>query len=126
METKYGELPNADLVLYFNRLINQLYKLMPMKENRDITYDKYLTKLIQHLHGGDRLIISDSFFIEIIFNLEALFKIEDIVSHNSLVKENISICQKIIRDVLWTHTQHYKRNFLILTCDLQGVLLNTN
>lgn len=97
METKYGELPNADLTLYFKRLVNQSYKLMPMKENKDITYDRYLSKLIQQLHGGQRLIISDNLFIEIIFNLESLFEIEDIVLHNSIIKENISICQKIVK-----------------------------
>jgi len=99
MRTKYGEIPSSDLVLYFKRLINQLYKLMPIKENEDMTYEKYLKKLIQQLHGGNKLIISDSLFIEIIFNLEALFDIEDISLHNSIVKENISICQKIIKQL---------------------------
>jgi hypothetical protein len=97
METKYGELPNSDLILYFKRLVNQSYKLMPMKENKDSTYDRYLMKLIQQLHGGNRLIISDSLFIEIIFNLESLFEINDITLHNSIIKENISICQKVIK-----------------------------
>ncbi len=97
MQTKYGTIPNSDLILYFKRLVNQLYKLMPIKENKDVTYDKYLTKLIQQLHGGEKLIISDSLFIEIIFNLESLFMIDDIYLHNSIVKENISICQKLIK-----------------------------
>ncbi len=97
MQTKYGTIPNSDLILYFKRLVNRLYKLMPIKENKDVTYDKYLTKLIQQLHGGEKLIISDSLFIEIIFNLESLFMIDDIYLHNSIVKENISICQKLIK-----------------------------
>ncbi|MBW3020719.1 hypothetical protein KY334_05460 [Candidatus Woesearchaeota archaeon] len=96
MITKYGEIPNNDLILYFKRLIPQMYKLMPMKENKNITYEKYLTKLIRQLHGGNRLIISSNLFIEILFNLESLFDIEDVDLHNSLVKENITTCQTII------------------------------
>ena len=97
MITKYGELPNTDIILYFKRLVHQTYKLMPMKEKRDETYIQYLKKLIQQLHGGNRLIISDSLFIEIIFNLESLFEIEDIALHNSIIKKNISICEKVIQ-----------------------------
>ena len=97
MDTKHGTISNSDLVLYFNRLINKTYKLMPLKENKDKTYDKYLEKLIKQLSGGDKFIISDSLFVEIIFNLESLFEIDDISLHNSIVKENISICQGLIK-----------------------------
>jgi len=97
MDTKYGDINNSDLVLYFNRLINKIYKLMPMKENSDLTYNKYLEKLIMQLIGGDNLFISDSLFVEIILNLESLFEIDDVRLHNSIVKENISICQSLIK-----------------------------
>ena len=97
IETKYGKLSNNDIVLYFYRLINKIYKLMPLKENKDRNYEKYLQKLIKQLTGGDSLIISDSLFIEIIFNLESLSEIDDIELHNSIVKENISICQSVIK-----------------------------
>ena len=97
MDTKYGTISNSDLVLYFNRLINKIYKLMPLKENKDITYDKYLEKLIKQLSGGNNFIISDSLFIEILFNLESLFEVDDVKLHNSIVKENISICQSLIK-----------------------------
>jgi hypothetical protein len=98
VKTKYdNSLTNKELVLYFKRLIGKIYKIMPMKENIDKTLEKYLDKLIYQLLGGSSLVLSDSLFVEIILNLESLRYIEDIQIHNSIVKETMSLCEKIIK-----------------------------
>lgn len=94
-----GTLKDSDLILYFQRLVNKIYKLMPMKENNDSTYNIYVQKLIEQLKGGEKLIIQDSQFVEILFNISSLTGIDDIKLHNSIVKESISICQSLIRDI---------------------------
>ena len=96
MQTKYGTLSDNEISLYCKKLINQMYKLMPMREDDEPTYDAYLIKLIQQLHGANSLIVEDSLFISIVFNLESLFSIDDIKLHNSMIKENLSMCQKLI------------------------------
>lgn len=94
MDTKYGKLNSEHLWLYLERLIHQLYKLMPMKEKNDITYDMYLSKLTKQLFGGSNILPKGSMFLEILFNLESLSYVNDIKVHNSIVKENISMCQR--------------------------------
>lgn len=97
MNTKYNkEIDDKYIIIYFERLIPKLYKIMPMKESNDVNLGLYIYKLINQLCGGKNLIVDDSLFVEIIFNLESLQGIQDIRLHNSIVKENISMCQKII------------------------------
>jgi hypothetical protein len=92
-------LENESLVLYLKRLINKIYKLMPMKENNDVNYLLYLAKVISQLNGGKYFMSKNHSFIEIIFNLESLYDINDLKLHNSIVKESISLCDKLIKEL---------------------------
>ncbi len=94
-----GNISYEELINYFNSLIGDLYKLMPLKENKYNGYEIYLHRLLCQICGGENLIISNNYIIKIIFNLEGLKRINDIKLHNSIVKENISLCKKIIENL---------------------------
>lgn len=85
--------------IYIERLIPKLFKLMPLKENRDKNYCLYLDKLIIQIIGFENIVLylrKEPIILDIICNLKGLRYSQDIRVHNSIVKENINICQKII------------------------------
>jgi len=104
MYNKYGrDISNEELIVYFRNLIGSCFKLMPMKEKKDPNYEIYLNKLLFQICGCEDLIFYSNELIKIIFNLEGLVKIIDkpidIKIHNSIVKENITLCNQIIGEL---------------------------
>jgi hypothetical protein len=88
--------------IYIKRLIPKLFKLMPLKENKDKNYYIYLDKLIIQIIGFEGILLYSSKYpmvFDIVCNLKGLRFSEDIRIHNSIVKENINICQKVIDDM---------------------------
>jgi hypothetical protein len=84
---------------YMQRLIPKIFKLMPLKENKDENYNIYLSKLIIQIMGFKDITIyvnETPSLIDIIANLSGLKNECDIRIHNSIVKECINICQRSI------------------------------
>lgn len=84
---------------YLQRLIPKLFKLMPLKESKDINYNLYLEKLILQLLGFKKIIIFSPALLDIICNLEGIKEVDKIKLHNSIVKECINICQNSINKI---------------------------
>ena len=104
MEIKYNcEIDNKIIVSNLQRLINQLYKLLPTREEGN-DWEKPLSTIIEEIAGMNRLIIGQqSEFFSLLCKLEGLFlltKEEDFMLYRrtifeslGLLKELITICQ---------------------------------
>lgn len=98
MKTKYGaEIDSETMVEYFQLLINKIFKLLPMKEQNILTLDDYTYSILQEIAGGNKLILNDKYFVELLCNLENLSEIKgDYKKYRSQIFKCINICQKII------------------------------
>ena len=94
-----NKLSNDYVIQYLKRLIPKLFKLMPLKENKDINYHLYLEKLIIQVHGFREMVVFSPLVLDIICNLEGIRKVDNIKHHNSIVKECIKACEKSIMDI---------------------------
>lgn len=87
------------------RIINQVYKLLPMRE-QDRDWEKPLQTLIEQLSGMKRLIIGqDDLFFLILCKMEGLFSLnkeEDMATYRRIIFEclgllntlNTNVCSK--------------------------------
>lgn len=99
MNNKYGiEISKEAFDSSINRLTNQLWKLIPMKEN-DEDWQKQLQTLIIEISGLN--IIFDSLFLQLLSKLEGLGLQEDIDFglYRKTVFECISLLQGIKKNV---------------------------
>ena len=99
MNNKYGiEISKEAFDSSINRLTNQLWKLIPMKEN-DEDWQKQLQTLIIEISGLN--IIFDSLFLQLLSKLEGLSLQEDIDFglYRKTVFECISLLQGIKKNV---------------------------
>ena len=77
METKYGyEFSKEELHKEIVRLTNQLWKLIPMRENGE-EWDKQLETVIIDIAGKDEIFIHNSQFLQLLSKLEGL-KVVDV------------------------------------------------
>ncbi len=77
METKYGyEFSKEELHKEIVRLTNQLWKLIPMRENGE-EWDKQLDTVIIDIAGKNEIFIHNSQFLQLLSKLEGL-KVVDV------------------------------------------------
>ena len=99
MMTKYGDVPDSVVHNYFKSLINQIYKILPIKESGEQTLEIYIDSLLRELIGYKNLfdeVQEDSMLISIISILSYLSS-NDCSTRvvRSDVFKAISICNKI-------------------------------
>ncbi len=111
IKTKYGaEINNQTMTEYFEDLINKIFKLLSMHfEDKNYgkfydggwnTLDSYLYSLLCELAGGNKLIINDKYFIELLNNLENLQDIKaEYNMYRSQIFKCIGVCEKIIVNI---------------------------
>ena len=92
METKYGFEFSDDVIRQnTTRLINQLWKLIPMRENGE-NWNKQLTTVITEITGLKEIFLSDPHFLQLLSKLEGLYVVEmDFESYRKTVFESISL-----------------------------------
>ena len=92
METKYGFEFSEDVIRQNTvRLINQLWKLIPMRENGE-NWNKQLTTVITEITGLKEIFLSDPHFLQLLSKLEGLQVVEiDFESYRKTVFESISL-----------------------------------
>ena len=72
METKYSfEFNKEDIKTETIRLTNQLWKLIPMREN-GVNWDKQLETVIVDIAGKDEIFLHNSHFLQLLSKLEGL------------------------------------------------------
>ena len=86
----------------FKRIINQVYKLLPMREE-NIDWQKPLQTLIEEIAGMNRLLVSQQkdFFI-LLSKLEGLFQLtqaEDFLLYRRIIFECLSLLNNISQNV---------------------------
>lgn len=95
METKYGfsfdkEEINKEII----RLTNQMWKLIPMREN-DEEWQKQLVTVIIDIAGKDEIFLHNSQFLQLLSKLEGL-RIVDV--DFSIYRKTIFECINLIND----------------------------
>lgn len=80
MKTKYGYLLDDSFDKYKNKLVDRVYKILPMKEEESITLNKYMTSLISELVGAVEVlndVDKKGNIVSVIFVLENLIEEQD-------------------------------------------------
>lgn len=101
MKMKYDlEMDNKSIDNFFKRIINQLYKLLPMREQGK-DWEKPLETLIEQLCGMKRLMIhyQDNLFLTIICKMEGLFNLTDDIKDMSLYRRTIFECLSLLNNL---------------------------
>ena len=101
MKMKYDlEMDNKSIDNFFKRIINQLYKLLPMREQGK-DWEKPLETLIEQLCGMKRLMIhyQDDLFLTIICKMEGLFNLTNDIKDMSLYRRTIFECLSLLNSL---------------------------
>ena len=103
MLIKYNiEIQNTVIVDNLHRLINQVYKLLPNREE-GIDWEKPLTTIMEELAGMDRLLIDQQdILFPLLCKLEGLFtltKEDDFQLYRRTIFECLSLMNGIVKNV---------------------------
>lgn len=84
---------------YIHNLINQFFKILPIKESGEKSLHKYMLNLMAELLGSKELIVvlhDDSSFVSLIALLQYLIDTDcDVAEVKNKVFQAISICNKL-------------------------------
>jgi hypothetical protein len=98
MNTKYTDLEfsSSDVKSDIKRLINQIWKLIPMKENGE-NWKKQLTQVINELIGLKNIFENQIDFLVILSGLEGILEWEEIpfIDFRSIVFSTISLMTNV-------------------------------
>ncbi len=102
--TRDVSIKDEDFSINIKRIINQLYKILPMREEGK-DWEKPLETLIEQLCGMKRLILNqDSLFFTIICKMEGLFDLtddnEDMPLYRRTIFECLSLLNSLNRNVI--------------------------
>ena len=96
MVLKYGvEVDNYAIELILKKITNQIYKLLPMREENG-DWEKPLETIMEELAGMDRMLGNQvETFASLLFKLEGLFSLvqeDDFQLYRRTIFECLSIC----------------------------------
>ena len=95
METKYGfEFSKEEINKEIIRLTNQMWKLIPMRENNE-EWEKQLETVIIDIAGKDEIFLHNSQFLQLLSKLEGL-RVVDV--EFSIYRKTIFECINLIND----------------------------
>ncbi len=95
MGTKYGfEFNKEEINKEIIRLTNQLWKLIPMRENNE-EWEKQLETVIIDIAGKDEIFLHNSQFLQLLSKLEGL-RVVDV--EFSIYRKTIFECINLIND----------------------------
>lgn len=105
MKIKYNlEIDNNAIYVFLKKVINQTYKLLPMREEGK-DWEKPLQTLIQQLSGMKRLIIGqDDLFFLILCKMEGLFSLnkqEDINTYRRIIFQCLGLLNNLNEKCLY-------------------------
>lgn len=99
IEIKYGELSKRSLERYFKFLINKVYKILPMKEEKCDTLKQYLESLQVELIGNSELLeflVDEPQFISLLNIIQYLISCE---YDNQVCKREVFKAIKLIENI---------------------------
>ena len=93
--TKYDfEIPNNLILFDKKRLINQLWKLIPMRENKE-DWEKQLKAVIVELDGFNELLKDELDFLILLTKLEGLTIITDFMTYRKTIFDSIDLLDRL-------------------------------
>ena len=99
METKYGfNIPQDVVAIDIKRLVNQMWKLIPMKENGE-DWEQHLTVVIEEISGLHEVLNIDLDFVVLLSKLEGLRAgvcDEDFMLYRKTVFRCIDLLAKVV------------------------------
>lgn len=63
MTTNYGEINNKQVIAYFDKLVNRVFKILPMSEENSDTIDEYVNSLVRELIGNSKILYGEELLI---------------------------------------------------------------
>lgn len=98
MKTKYCfDIPKEVILSDRKRLINQLWKVLPMKENNE-DWEKQLQSVINEISGLNRLFADNINFLILLSKLESLYLIKNFIDFRRTIFESINILGEILNE----------------------------
>ena len=95
MLTKYNFEFSADVIKKnVIRLTNQLWKLIPMRENNE-DWEKQLNTVIIEIAGLNKIFIETPQFLQILSKLEGLYIIDEFLIYRKTIFEAINLLQEL-------------------------------
>ena len=96
MITKYGfEFSREEIKKEIVRLTNQLWKLIPMRENGE-EWDKQLETVIIDIAGKNEIFICNSHFLQLLSKLEGLRLID---TEFSIYRKTVFECINLLQEI---------------------------
>ena len=95
METKYSfTFDKEDIKKETIRLTNQMWKLIPMRENGE-NWDKQLETVLVDIAGKDEIFLHDSHFLQLLSKLEGL-RVQDV--NFSIYRKTVFECINLLTE----------------------------
>lgn len=95
MMTYYGQECDLELIRTdLRRLVNQIWKLLPMRENEE-NWQKQLNTVLNELHGLHKLFGDQLNFLILLSKLEGLQQVENFMSYRLIVFSSISLLTEL-------------------------------
>ena len=88
------ELVKTDL----HRLLNQIWKLLPMRENKE-NWQKQLSSVLNELHGLHKLFGEQLNFLILLSKLEGLESVEDFMIYRTIVFSSVTLLSELINSL---------------------------
>ena len=99
MKTKYGfEFSNVVVLQEKKRLINQLWKILPMRENGE-DWENQLSNVIEEISGLNLLYSNKLNFMILLAKLENLFYIQSFSNFRKNIFESITLLDEVLTNV---------------------------
>ena len=99
MMTYYGQEWNTELVQTdLRRLVNQIWKLLPMRENEE-NWQKQLNTVLNELHGLHKLFGDQLNFLILLSKLEGLPQVENFMAYRLVVFSSISLLTELANNL---------------------------
>lgn len=93
--TKYNfDIPNKNILANKTRLINQMWKLIPMRENAE-EWEKQLRMVIVEIAGLNELFKNELDFLILLTKLEGLTIITDFMTYRKTVFDSIDLLDRL-------------------------------
>lgn len=63
MMTQYGTVDNEQIISYLSRLINRVFKIIPMNEEKVDTLSEYVESLVREMIGNSKLFYGEDLML---------------------------------------------------------------
>ena len=99
MMTYYGQEWDTELVQTdLRRLVNQIWKLLPMRENEE-NWQKQLNTVLNELHGLHKLFGDQLDFLILLSKLEGLPQVENFMAYRLVIFSSISLLTELANNL---------------------------